>query len=179
MMFSQENQILVALRRIMRAVDLHSRRLFEEFGLTGPQLAVLQEADRLVSASATALARAVHLSSATVTGILDRLERGGFLQRVRSEVDRRAITIHVTDAGRRVLRESPSLLQDQFRKQLESLEEWERTQILATLQRIGAMMAVNDLDAGPVLAAGPLTSPPADDGAQVVHDAAPPALPLP
>ena len=37
-------QMLVALRRVMRAVDLHSRKLMQSHGLTGPQALVLQEA---------------------------------------------------------------------------------------------------------------------------------------
>jgi len=34
------------------------------------------------------------------------------------------------------------------------LEEWEQTQMLATLQRIAAMMDAEEIDAAPVLAAG-------------------------
>jgi hypothetical protein len=33
-------QILISLRRIIRAVDLHSRLLLQQHGLTGPQLAI-------------------------------------------------------------------------------------------------------------------------------------------
>jgi len=157
-MLTQEDMILAALRRIMRAVDLHSRHLLEAHGMTGPQLAVLLAADQLRSASATALARAVHLSAATVSGILDRLERRGFLRRERTSQDRRTVTIIVTDQGREILSDAPSLLQDQFRRKLGCLEDWERTQILATLQRIASMMSVSDLDASPMLAAGPLST---------------------
>ena len=42
-----EDQIVAALRQIMRAVDLHSRHLFDVFGLTGPQIAVLKASARL------------------------------------------------------------------------------------------------------------------------------------
>jgi len=154
----------------MRAVDLHSRHLLDAHGLTGPQLAVLQAADRIPSASASALARAVHLSAGTVTGILDRLERRGLITRERTDHDRRSITIRVTESGRDTLERAPSLLQDQFRSKLEALEDWERTQILATLERIAAMMSVSDLDASPMLVAGPVAPPtaasprPATDG---------------
>ena len=44
---THEDQIVVAIRQIIRAVDLHSRRLVQAHGLTGPQLAVLQEVSRL------------------------------------------------------------------------------------------------------------------------------------
>ena len=37
------NEVMSALRRIIRAIDLHSRALVQRFGLTGPQLTVLKE----------------------------------------------------------------------------------------------------------------------------------------
>ena len=145
-----------AIRRIMRAVDLHSRRLAEEHGLTGPQLATLQAAARLGESSTGALARAVHLSGPTVTGILDRLAKRGLVDRTRNGQDRRSVTVRLTGDGEDVLAVAPSLLQDRFRQELVRLEEWEQTTILATLQRIAAMMDAESLDASPLLVPGPL-----------------------
>jgi DNA-binding MarR family transcriptional regulator len=154
---SIEDQIVAAIRRIMRAVDLHSRHLAEEHGLTGPQLATLQAASRLGEASSTgALARAVHLSGPTVTGILDRLAKRGLVERARNGQDRRSVTITITRPGEGVLAAAPSLLQDRFRAELERVEDWERTMILAMLQRIAAMMDAESLDASPVLVPGPV-----------------------
>ncbi|MGD8396166.1 MAG: MarR family winged helix-turn-helix transcriptional regulator [Candidatus Eiseniibacteriota bacterium] len=163
---TSEDQIVAAIRRIMRAVDLHSRWLYDEFGLTGPQLAALQEAARLVRAPAGALARALHLSAPTVTGILDRLEKKGLVDRTRATRDRRSVIVRVTALGHETLEVAPSLLQDRFRTQLARLAEWERSMILATLQRIAAMMDVEDLAADPVLVTGPVgaESPPAGAG---------------
>jgi len=146
-----EHQIVAALRKIMRAVDLHSRRLVEVCGLTGPQLAVLQEAERLGPTSATTLARAVYLSLPTVTGILGRLASRGFVQRTRDETDRRALNVSITVEGSRVLQDAPSLLQDHFRNELGRLEEWERHMMLSTLQRIAAIMGAESLEAAPHL----------------------------
>ncbi len=36
------DQVLVSLRRIIRATDLHSRKLGKETGLTTPQLVVMR-----------------------------------------------------------------------------------------------------------------------------------------
>lgn len=157
--WSAENKIVAAIRRIMRAVDLHSRQLVDEHGLTGPQLAVLREAGRLGATSVSALARAVHLSQPTVTGILDRLAKHGYINRVRSESDRRSVMIEVTLAGQKLLNRAPSLLQDRFRRELVKLSDWERSMILATLQRIAAMMEAETLEASPVLVAGRLDDP--------------------
>jgi len=154
---SIEDQIVAAIRRIMRAVDLHSRHLAEDHGLTGPQLAPPQAASRLGEASSTgALARAVHLSGPTVTGILDRLAKRGLVERARSGSDRRSVTITITPQGEEVMAAAPSLLQDRFRAELARVEGWEQTMILAMLQRIAAMMDAESLDASPVLVPGPV-----------------------
>ncbi len=152
--FTIEDRIIAALRRIIRAVDLHSRRLVEVYGLTGPQLATLQEAARLDGVSASDLARAIHISHSTLTGIIDRLERRGMVVRVRKGEDRRSVTIRVTEDGAAVLATAPSLLQDRFRNELGKLEEWEQTMMLGMLQRIATMMDAEGIDAAPVLVTG-------------------------
>lgn len=146
-----EDRIVAAIRRIIRAVDVHSRKLVDEFGLTGPQLATLQEATRLGPVSPGALARSVHLSAATMTGILARLEKRGLVARARGTADRRRVEVTVTDAGREAIARAPSLLQERFLRELAALEDWERHMMLASLQRIASMMDAEDLDAAPHL----------------------------
>jgi DNA-binding MarR family transcriptional regulator len=148
-----EEHIVAAIRRIMRAVDLYSRYLETAYGLTGPQLATLREAARLHGASASVLARAVNLSQPTLTGILDRLERRGLVTRSRSGTDRRSVVITATNAGHAMLATAPPLLQDHFRQELAKLQEWEQTAMLATLQRVAAMMDAKVHEAAPALAA--------------------------
>lgn len=149
-----EDQIVSSLRRIIRAIDLQSRRIVDECGLTGPQLVVLRETARLGGASVSALTRGVNLSQPTVSGILDRLEKRGLVRRDRSEQDRRALLVSVTADGEGMLDDAPSLLQDRFRSELARLEEWERTQMLSTLQRLAGMMDAESIDAAPMLETG-------------------------
>lgn len=155
---SHEDQIVASIRQIIRAVDLHSRRLVQGHGLTGPQLAVLQEVSRLQPVSPSVLAKSVHLSQPTLSGILKRLESRDYVTRQRSESDRRSITLAITDEGKKTLASSPSLLQDDFRTALARLEEWERLQILSTLQRIASLMDAGHLDAVPHLTPGEIRS---------------------
>jgi DNA-binding MarR family transcriptional regulator len=151
-----EDEIVAALRRIIRGVDLHSRHLVHEVGLTWPQLATLRAANRLGVCSIGALARAVHVGQATLTGIVQRLERSGYLERSRHERDGRSVNITVTSSGRDLLVNAPSLLQVRFHAELGKLKDWERSQTLASLQRIAEMMDVEALDASPLLVAGPV-----------------------
>lgn len=156
---SIEDQVIVALRRITRAIDLHSKGLVSEIGLTAPQLATLQAVRRLHPITNGALAKSVHLSQATMTGILSRLEKRGAVVRERSGSDRRTVVVKLTPLGDELVEQAPSLLQDRFRRELLTLQEWEQTQMLSTLQRIASMMDAEEIDASPVLAVGEVTNP--------------------
>lgn len=63
----------------------------------GMVLTFLYENDRVTARELGALST---LDSATLTGILDRLEKGGFIERLPHPEDRRALQICLTDAGR-------------------------------------------------------------------------------
>jgi DNA-binding MarR family transcriptional regulator len=155
-----EDEVIIALRRITRAIDLHSRGLLHECGMTVPQLAALRAAGRLQPVAISMLARAIHVSQATLTGILDRLERRGLVRRVRSGTDRRSIVVELTTEGMELLQSAPSLLQERFRRKLSELQEWERTQMLSTLQRIASMMEAEEIVTAP--APIPVAAPPGD-----------------
>ena len=150
-------QVLMAMRRIVRAIDLHSHRLVRACGLTGPQLLLLQEIGRRVTPSSTELARAVNLSNPTVTGILNRLSQRGLIARERCESDRRRLQISLTPLGVEALDAAPTLLEDTLASSFADLQDWERSLILASLQRLAGIFHVEDLDAAPILASGSLT----------------------
>ena len=157
-----EEQVIAALRRITRAIDLHSRLLLQKNGLTIPQLVALRAIQRLQPITVGALARDIYLGPATVTGILGRLENRGLVSRTRGDLDRRSVVIQLTDDGTKLVAEAPSLLQDRFHRELSKLEEWEQTMILATLQRIASMMDAEDIEAAPVLVPGVVSAVPED-----------------
>ena len=69
----EEEEVVATIRRIIRATDLHSRRLSKTVGLTTPQLVLLQTISKLGAVSISQLAGEVSLSQATVPNILNRL----------------------------------------------------------------------------------------------------------
>ena len=154
---SQCDRVLTALRRIIRSIDLHSRRLAQQHSLTGPQLILMQAIDRSGEISTGELARRVSLSHATVTGILDRLQKRGLVVRRRSDSDKRKVMVKLHDSGRLLLEKAPSPLHERFVREFGELAEWEQTQILSSLQRIAFIMDADDVDAAPVLTSGSLT----------------------
>ncbi|WP_417458239.1 MarR family winged helix-turn-helix transcriptional regulator [Kordiimonas sp.] len=148
------DDILISIRRIMRAIDLQSKRLVKMSGLTAPQLVVMQALRRDGKVSPSSVARTVALSQATITSILDRLEKANLVRRERSETDKRIVYACLTTEGQKRLEEAPELLQAGFLRQYRQLEEWERTMLVSALQRISTMMDAEDLDASPILDIG-------------------------
>lgn len=152
-----KEDVLIAIRRIIRATDIHSRKLTKTVGLTAPQLLVLRAIRDLGAVAISRLSTEVSLSQATVTTILDRLEARGLVARRRSEHDKRVVHALLTPAGEAVLAKAPTPLQDSFSVRFEQLPDWEQSQILSALQRVAAMMDAGDLDAAPFLELGDLT----------------------
>ena len=148
-MLSLENQIVISLRRISQAIDVWSRRLLHDYGLTAPQLATLREILRGENVLPGTLATALHLSQPTVTGILKRLERRGLIRRERLTIDRRSVMAVATDRGRELAEQAPPLLRDRFRVELQKLAPDEQTEILRVLQNVAAMMQAPEIADGP------------------------------
>ena len=154
-----EEGILLSVRRIMRAIDMHSSYLARQYGLTSPQLICLKKLSVEKGITPGGLAKEVHLSHATVTGIINRLEKKGWVQRTRSIADGRSNLIQLTDSGLAMMQSAPSMIQDQFMHELSKLAEWEKTMILSSLQRITAILNVESIDAAPVMTTGPVEAP--------------------
>jgi len=150
------DDVLMALRRVIRATDLHSRHLVKTTGLTTPQILLLQTINRNGELTIGELAHDISLSQATVTTILDRLEKRELVYRKRSVEDKRKVYACLTQAGTWALKNAPPLLQEQFIRQFRELHEWEQTMIISALQRIAQMMDAQDIDASPVLDIGTL-----------------------
>ena len=163
------DEVLIAIRRIIRAIDLQSRKLVQSHGLTGPQALVLKEAGRGKPLTAGELANQVSLSQATITDIVRRLEGRELLVRERSSDDKRQIIITLTEKGRAIIARSLPLLQEQFEQRFMELKNWEQNQLLYAVQRLAALMNADDIDASPVLTSGSMRASP-EAVEQVVGD---------
>ncbi len=150
------NKLLVALRQINRAIDLHSKKLSKETGLTSPQILILKSLDGDGRAKPSVIAKSVHLSPATVTSIVDRLEKSGLVRREQGQADKRVVDVVLTQSGREKVKSLPDLLQEGFLKSFSAIEDWEQTLLVSSVQRIAAMMNADELDSAPILAVGEL-----------------------
>ena len=151
-----EDSILRSLRKISRAIDMHSKSLAKHHELTGPQLVCLREIHRQGIVTPSALAKAVSLSQGTVTGILDRLAKRELVTRERSQKDRRRIHVSLTPFGEETIAAAPSPLHETFSARLAALHEGEQAMIDWVMARmVNLFEAADDQEASPILATGP------------------------
>ncbi|GAA2702024.1 MarR family transcriptional regulator [Actinoplanes palleronii] len=90
---------MIAVRALVTEAVALRRTLSRRSGLTETELDAL---DHLVESPSTPseLARLLDVSTAASTGVVDRLERRGHVERRKHPTDRRRLEIHVTDDGR-------------------------------------------------------------------------------
>ncbi|RUO73213.1 MarR family winged helix-turn-helix transcriptional regulator [Idiomarina ramblicola] len=147
-------ELLLALRKVIRAIDLYSKQLNKYSGLTAPQLLILREINAANGITASKIAQNINLSPATVSNVIERLEHRQFIHRHRSEKDKRRVSLYLTEQGLTLLEKAPQPLQEDFIKKFQALEEWEQSLLLSSMQRIANMMDAERLDAAPVLEVG-------------------------
>lgn len=146
--------ILQSLRRIIRAVDIHSRQLKSKYDVTGPQLVCLMTIVDQKSLTVANLAKEIHLSPSTVVGILDRLEEKKLISRKRDKRDRRVVKVTATSKGKDFIKNAPSPLQDKLGLSLSKLSQLEQATISLSLKRIVELMEAENIDAAPILQTG-------------------------
>ena len=147
-------RVLMALRRITRAIDIYSRKLRDQFKITSPQLICLYSLRKQDSLTLSQLAKLISLSVSTTNGVVDRLEEKGLLTRTRSAEDRRKVVLQITEKGLEVAKAAPALLQDRLSDALRRLPELEQVAITLSLERVVKLMEAEHLDSSPLLAPG-------------------------
>ena len=151
---SIETEVITALRRLIRATDLDSKRLAKQTELTTSQLLVLELLAEGEPQTVGGIGERVGLAQATITSMIDRLEARGLVERRRGAADRRQVHVVPTPAGLELRQRAPTALQTRFLANFAGLRDWEQHALLAALQRVADLMEARDLDASPVLDVG-------------------------
>ncbi|MFH5182104.1 MarR family winged helix-turn-helix transcriptional regulator [Paenibacillus sp. TAB 01] len=92
---SRAMQIGHSIRRLTKIFNVIMSKDLKELGLTTPQIAIIGQV-YFEPKTIGQISEHTHLSYSTVSGIIDRLERDGWLERIRDESDRRIVWIKKT-----------------------------------------------------------------------------------
>jgi MarR family transcriptional regulator, organic hydroperoxide resistance regulator len=128
------------IRALDRAVNRQIHRDVAKSGLTGPQVRALEVLFDRGPLSLKDLSTQLQLSHSTVSGIVDRLARRGFVRRESEAGDRRVSRIAVTQEVVRYARAAPRRLFTPLASALQSVPRAERQQIIDTLERLAELV---------------------------------------
>ena len=97
------------VQELSRAVDMQarqSRKSYQEFGITENQGAILRFLEQYGPQSSIQLSKRLYVTPSNMTGIIDRLETKGLINRIRQR-DRRVMDIHLTEKGYGLIQNLP------------------------------------------------------------------------
>lgn len=132
---------LIALRRVLSAADQNVRALAKATGLSVQQLIVLQIIEDMHEITPMMIARRAGVAPATATALIEKLAQLGYLDRRRSEVDRRKYWVSLTEAGIRALHSAPDPLHQKFSETFSAIPDYEQAMILASLERVADLVS--------------------------------------
>ncbi len=130
------DQVLEAIIYLSTETRRVTKELARRANVTGPQLTVVKLLETIGDLSLSELSDKIRAQNSTVTGIIDRMEREGLVQRVRSTEDRRVVRIHLTEKGQELAREIPVEPMEILRSALSGLSAAETAELLRLMTKV-------------------------------------------
>ncbi|MBN1132082.1 MAG: MarR family transcriptional regulator [Bacteroidales bacterium] len=146
-------EVLIKIRQIVRSINLESKRIWKEYGVSIPQvlcLSYLQRSPNYMSTQGS-IRKFLNLNSSTVSGIINRLEKKGLLARLPRSGDKRIVQIVLTSEGDRMLSRIPPLLHEQLSENLQQLDPDELASIMKGLDKLVGLLNIRELEATPMI----------------------------
>lgn len=150
-------EILVQLRQIIRSVNLESKRIEKEYGISIPQLLCLNFLNSKDNFQAThkEIKDFLKLNASTVTGIITRLEKKGYVARLPKRHDKRVGLITITAKGGELLENTPEPLHEQLSHKLKQLSPEKLHKLQESFNTIIDFLDIEKVDAAPIITAVP------------------------
>lgn len=124
-----DNETIEVLRNTYRTLDRRVTSLLSAKGLTGPQFLALKVVSDGGSVPMNKISDCLSVTPGNITGIIDRLVKGGILRRSGKEGDRRKIMIKLTRKGKETYKSVLSAYSDFLETVLQELNVRERGEL--------------------------------------------------
>jgi DNA-binding MarR family transcriptional regulator len=146
-------EILIKIRKIVRSINLESKKIQKEYGVSIPQVLCLNFLYRSTNYQSTQgkIRQFLNLNSSTISGIINRLEKKGLLAKLPKQGDKRVVNIVLTSAGAKLLQKIPELLHEQLSQKLETLSQPQFYEIERGLDALVILLDLQEVDASPLL----------------------------
>jgi len=144
-------KLWVVLARCFNSFAQNEAQQIKAFDLTTPQFGVLEALAHLGPMKMCEIGNKLLMSGANVTGVVDRLEKKGLVQRVLDAEDRRMFMIHLTNQGSKLIAKFFPIHAEQIEAFTGVLNAKEKRLLTNLLKKLGKAQRLNH---GGVMAAG-------------------------
>jgi DNA-binding MarR family transcriptional regulator len=146
-------EILITIRKIVRSINLESKKIQKEYQVSIPQILCLSYLNSSPNFQATQgeIRQFLQLNSSTTSGIIDRLENKGLLVRLPKQGDKRVVNISLTSKGAGLLKQIPEILHIQLSEKLRLLPDNKLQQIQESLQTLVSLLNIEEIEASPII----------------------------
>ncbi len=150
-MIMDSTEIIMKIRKIVRSINLESKKIEKEYGVSIPQVLCLNyiRESKSFQAGQGEIKKFLNLNASTTSGIIDRLEAKGLAARLPKSGDKRVVTIALTSKGDQLLKKIPALLQEKLAEKLEKLDNDTRGKIRESLELLVGLLDIDDIEAFP------------------------------
>ena len=137
-------------------MNLESKRIEKEYGISIPQLLCLNflSEKEIFQASHKEIKDFLQLNASTVTGIISRLEKKGFVARLPKRKDKRVGMITITATGFNLLEKTPEPLHEQLTVKLKQISPEKLEKLQSSFDTIIDFLNLENVDAAPIITAG-------------------------
>jgi len=142
-------EILIKIRKIVRSLNIESKKIQKEYGVSIPQALCLNllHSSKNYQATQTEIRKFLNLNPSTISGIINRLENKGLVARLPRSGDKRKVTIAITSKGDGLIKRIPSLLHDRLSDKLVKFDDKTLQQLFESLELLVNILEINDLEA--------------------------------
>lgn len=146
-------EILIKIRKIVRSINLESKKIQKEYGVSIPQVLCLNYLYGSTNYQATQgeIRKFMNLNSSTVSGIINRLEVRGLVARLPKSGDKRVVNIALTSKGDMLLKKIPPLLHEELTKKLQKLDAETIEQTEKSLELLINILEISEIEASPLI----------------------------
>ncbi|MFW5774116.1 MAG: MarR family winged helix-turn-helix transcriptional regulator [Tangfeifania sp.] len=149
----ESTEILIKIRKIVRSINLESKKIQKEYGVSIPQVLCLQylrNSDNY-QAGQGEIRKFLNLNASTASGIINRLENKGLVARLPKSGDKRVVTIALTSKGDQLMQKMPSLLHERLSEKLVKLDDSTLGNIKSSLELLVNILEIDDVEAFPLI----------------------------
>jgi DNA-binding MarR family transcriptional regulator len=126
-------RVVADLRASFGEVKCIGSERLVRLGISMTQLHVLNLLDRHGEMAMSRLAEMLDVSMSAATGLVDRIEEHGYVERIRVPSDRRIVLARITDSGRQLLDDIDSVQSEILDRILDGLDEAQLTRLAAAM----------------------------------------------